>query len=91
MKHRDWGHMINFCSGSVFDGTRSQTHYVSAKAGMAIHSLPTLPQAEPDQMVARMSPPHLRPYVLGRVLVIRPRPSSPWVRDRRPLRTTFQA
>ncbi|MEV0384975.1 AraC family transcriptional regulator [Nonomuraea sp. NPDC050643] len=32
---------------------------------MAIHSLPTQPQAEPYQMVARPSPPRLRPYVLG--------------------------
>ncbi|MFI7641500.1 helix-turn-helix domain-containing protein [Nonomuraea sp. NPDC049400] len=32
---------------------------------MAIHSLPTQPQAEPYQMIARLSPTHLRPYVLG--------------------------
>ncbi|MER6945803.1 AraC family transcriptional regulator [Nonomuraea sp. NPDC000554] len=32
---------------------------------MAIHSLPTQPQAEPYQMITRLSPPHLRPYVLG--------------------------
>ncbi|MFI7612305.1 helix-turn-helix domain-containing protein [Nonomuraea terrae] len=32
---------------------------------MAIHSLPTQPQAEPYEMIARLSPPHLRPYVLG--------------------------
>ncbi|WP_433496746.1 SDR family NAD(P)-dependent oxidoreductase [Sphaerimonospora sp. CA-214678] len=34
MKHRGWGRVINFGSGSVFDGTRSQTHYVAAKAGV---------------------------------------------------------
>ncbi|WP_181449296.1 helix-turn-helix transcriptional regulator [Nonomuraea aridisoli] len=32
---------------------------------MAIHSLPTQPQAEPYQMIIRRSPAHLRPYVLG--------------------------
>lgn len=32
---------------------------------MAIHSLPAQPQAEPYQMITRLSPPHLRPYVLG--------------------------
>ncbi|MET7338918.1 helix-turn-helix domain-containing protein [Nonomuraea sp. NPDC005650] len=32
---------------------------------MAIHSLPTQLQAEPYEMIARGSPPHLRPYVLG--------------------------
>jgi NAD(P)-dependent dehydrogenase (short-subunit alcohol dehydrogenase family) len=34
MKGRGWGRIINFGSGSVFDGTRNQTHYVAAKAGM---------------------------------------------------------
>ncbi|WP_246509103.1 helix-turn-helix transcriptional regulator [Nonomuraea endophytica] len=32
---------------------------------MAIHSLPTRPRAEPYRMTARLSPPWLRPYVLG--------------------------
>ncbi|MFD9942951.1 helix-turn-helix transcriptional regulator [Nonomuraea sp. NPDC059023] len=32
---------------------------------MAIHSLPTRPQAEPYEMTARLPPPWLRPYVLG--------------------------
>ncbi|SEG16540.1 AraC-type DNA-binding protein [Nonomuraea solani] len=32
---------------------------------MAMHSLPAQPGAEPYEMVARLSPPHLRPYVLG--------------------------
>ncbi|SDM47589.1 helix-turn-helix transcriptional regulator [Nonomuraea jiangxiensis] len=32
---------------------------------MAIHSLPTQPPAEPYEMITRLSPPHLRPYVLG--------------------------
>ncbi|MGP4099609.1 helix-turn-helix transcriptional regulator [Nonomuraea sp. KM90] len=32
---------------------------------MAIHSLPTQPQAEPYQMISRLPPQHLRPYVLG--------------------------
>lgn len=34
MKDRDWGRVVNFGSGSVFDGTRGQTHYVAAKAGI---------------------------------------------------------
>ncbi|WP_327589829.1 AraC family transcriptional regulator [Nonomuraea sp. NBC_00507] len=32
---------------------------------MAMHSLPVQQQAQPYQMVTRLSPPHLRPYVLG--------------------------
>lgn len=34
MKGRDWGRIVNFGSGSVFDGTRGQSHYVAAKAGI---------------------------------------------------------
>jgi NAD(P)-dependent dehydrogenase (short-subunit alcohol dehydrogenase family) len=34
MKERGWGRIINFGSGSVFDGTRGQAHYVAAKAGI---------------------------------------------------------
>jgi NAD(P)-dependent dehydrogenase (short-subunit alcohol dehydrogenase family) len=34
MKDRDWGRIVNFGSASVFDGTRNQTHYVAAKAGL---------------------------------------------------------
>lgn len=34
MKERNWGRIINFGSGSVFDGTPGQTHYVAAKAGV---------------------------------------------------------
>lgn len=34
MKDRGWGRIVNFGSGSVFDGTRGQAHYVAAKAGM---------------------------------------------------------
>lgn len=34
MKANGWGRIINFGSGSVFDGTKSQTHYVAAKAGI---------------------------------------------------------
>lgn len=34
MKGRDWGRVINFGSGSVFDGTKGQAHYVAAKAGV---------------------------------------------------------
>ncbi len=34
MKDRGWGRIVNFGSGSVFDGTRGQTHYVAAKAGI---------------------------------------------------------
>jgi NAD(P)-dependent dehydrogenase (short-subunit alcohol dehydrogenase family) len=33
MKSSGWGRIVNFGSGSVFDGTRNQTHYVAAKAG----------------------------------------------------------
>ncbi|WP_431933071.1 helix-turn-helix transcriptional regulator [Nonomuraea jabiensis] len=32
---------------------------------MTIHSLPAQRQAEPYEMIARLPPPHLRPYVLG--------------------------
>lgn len=41
MNDPGWGRIINFGSGSVFDGTRNQTHYVTAKAGMVgfTHSL----------------------------------------------------
>lgn len=34
LKGRDWGRIINFGSGSVFDGTKGQAHYVAAKAGV---------------------------------------------------------
>lgn len=34
MKNRGWGRIINFGSGSVFDGTPGQAHYVAAKAGV---------------------------------------------------------
>lgn len=34
MKGRGWGRIINFGSGSVFDGTASHAHYTSAKAGV---------------------------------------------------------
>jgi 3-oxoacyl-[acyl-carrier protein] reductase len=34
MKDRGWGRIVNFGSASVFDGTKSQTHYVAAKAGV---------------------------------------------------------
>ena len=34
MRKNGWGRIINFGSGSVFDGTRSQAHYVAAKAGI---------------------------------------------------------
>ena len=34
MKDRGWGRIVNFGSASVFDGTRNQTHYVAAKAGI---------------------------------------------------------
>jgi 3-oxoacyl-[acyl-carrier protein] reductase len=34
MRGRGWGRIINFGSGSVFDGARNQTHYVAAKAGI---------------------------------------------------------
>ena len=34
LKQDGWGRIVNFGSGSVFDGTRGQTHYVAAKAGI---------------------------------------------------------
>jgi NAD(P)-dependent dehydrogenase (short-subunit alcohol dehydrogenase family) len=34
MNDHGWGRIINFGSGSVFDGTRGQAHYVAAKAGI---------------------------------------------------------
>lgn len=34
MQGRSWGRIVNFGSGSVFDGTRGQAHYVAAKAGI---------------------------------------------------------
>ena len=34
MKHRGWGRIVNFASGSVFAGTPGQAHYVAAKAGV---------------------------------------------------------
>lgn len=34
MRDRGWGRIINFGSGSVFEGTRNQAHYVAAKAGV---------------------------------------------------------
>lgn len=34
MKGTGWGRIINFGSGSVFDGVPGQTHYVAAKAGI---------------------------------------------------------
>ncbi len=34
LKEADGGAIVNFGSGSVFDGTKSQTHYVAAKAGI---------------------------------------------------------
>lgn len=34
MKDHGWGRIVNFGSGSVFDGTAGQTHYVAAKAGV---------------------------------------------------------
>ncbi len=34
MKDRGWGRIVNFGSASFFDGTRNQTHYVAAKAGI---------------------------------------------------------
>lgn len=34
MKESGSGRIVNFGSGSVFDGTRGQTHYVAAKAGI---------------------------------------------------------
>lgn len=35
MREHGWGRIINFGSGSVFDGTAGQAHYVAAKAGVA--------------------------------------------------------
>ena len=34
MQGRGWGRIVNFGSGSVFDGTARQAHYVAAKAGV---------------------------------------------------------
>jgi len=34
MKTRGWGRIINFGSGSIFDGVSGQAHYVAAKAGI---------------------------------------------------------
>ena len=34
MRDHGWGRIINFGSGSVFDGTASHAHYTSAKAGV---------------------------------------------------------
>jgi 3-oxoacyl-[acyl-carrier protein] reductase len=34
MKEIGWGRIINFSSGSVFNGVPGQTHYVAAKAGI---------------------------------------------------------
>lgn len=34
MKDNGWGRIVNFGSGSFFDGTRFQAHYVAAKAGV---------------------------------------------------------
>jgi NAD(P)-dependent dehydrogenase (short-subunit alcohol dehydrogenase family) len=34
MKEQAWGRIVNFGSGSVFDGTKLQSHYVAAKAGV---------------------------------------------------------
>ena len=34
MKERAWGRIVNFGSGSVFDGAAMQSHYVAAKAGV---------------------------------------------------------
>jgi len=34
MKDRGWGRIVNFRSGSVFDGTPGHAHYVAAKAGV---------------------------------------------------------
>lgn len=34
MKDNNWGRIINFGSGSVFDGTPGQAHYVAAKSGV---------------------------------------------------------
>jgi NAD(P)-dependent dehydrogenase (short-subunit alcohol dehydrogenase family) len=34
MKENGWGRIVSFGSGSVFDGTANQSHYVAAKAGV---------------------------------------------------------
>lgn len=34
MTDRGWGRIVNFGSATFFDGTRNQTHYVAAKAGV---------------------------------------------------------
>ena len=34
MKNLGWGRIVNFGSGSTFDGTAGQSHYVAAKAGV---------------------------------------------------------
>lgn len=34
LKRDGWGRIVNFASGSVFDGTARQSHYVAAKAGV---------------------------------------------------------
>ena len=34
MKDRGWGRIVNFGSATFFDGTRNQSHYVAAKAGI---------------------------------------------------------
>jgi NAD(P)-dependent dehydrogenase (short-subunit alcohol dehydrogenase family) len=34
MKDGGWGRIVNFGSGSVFQGTASQSHYAAAKAGV---------------------------------------------------------
>jgi NAD(P)-dependent dehydrogenase (short-subunit alcohol dehydrogenase family) len=34
MQGRGWGRIVNFGSGSVFEGTRGQAHYVAAEAGI---------------------------------------------------------
>ncbi|MGJ9420671.1 SDR family NAD(P)-dependent oxidoreductase [Massilia sp. CMS3.1] len=34
MKSKGWGRIINFGSGSMFEGVDGQTHYVAAKAGI---------------------------------------------------------
>jgi NAD(P)-dependent dehydrogenase (short-subunit alcohol dehydrogenase family) len=33
MKDGGWGRIVNFGSGSVFQGTAGQSHYAAAKAG----------------------------------------------------------
>jgi NAD(P)-dependent dehydrogenase (short-subunit alcohol dehydrogenase family) len=34
MKDGGWGRIVNFGSGSVFQGTAGQSHYAAAKAGV---------------------------------------------------------